>query len=248
MTAPVLRGDRRMMRRSLVALSILALSFALATPAANAGHGTISWVYMYKAESGRTSDLADLITTHFGPEIERQRAAGHVIGWGIAEAVNYQGGYTHIEWLNFPNWSAAAVAYAAFEADYEALAGAHKDAVRRGFDDILTQRYRARLAQAVVREIPSEGSAPKYLFMGEWAARPGMESRLTQLYMEVAEPLYRELLANGSIGSYGMATPVLHDGDWTHWSWYTGDDIAAVGAVAGTIPNSQELDESLAEL
>ena len=236
------------MKRTSLTLAILALSFALAVPAANASDGTISWVYMYKAESGRTSDLVDLISTHFGPEIERQIAEGNVTGWGIGEVVSTQGGYTHIEWLNFPNWSAAAAAEVAFEADYEALAKAHKDSMRRGFEEMLEQRSRVRLAQAVVREIRSEGNAPKYLFMGEWVARPGMESRLTELYKDVAEPRYRGLLTDGSISAFGMATPVLHDGDWTHWSWYTGDDIAALGAVAGALPGSQELDETLAEL
>ena len=241
---------RRTNTRWLAGTLALLCLFLVGAGQVKAQEGTLTWAYMYQAKPGEGSELVELIKRHFGDVIEEQIAAGTVMGWGIGEVVNYQGGYTHMEWLHFPNWEALSRAEEGFSAAWEKKSQADKNAIRRGFEDVLQQRVHQRVASAVVRKLADRGDPPRYVVTGEWSARPGKAAAGTRLYNEAAVPVYEKLFTEDAIGGYGMVVPAMHDGDWTHWTWFVVHDLGEVGSVLDALAaiSGDDLEKRLAEV
>ena len=238
------------MKRAKIGVAITLAAALLAPALATAQEGTVSWIYMYKVKRGQGSELVELVKTHYGADIEAQIDAGNVTNWGIASKSNYDGGYTHIEWLTHPSWAALAASEAAWETAWKAKSRAEKDAEERGFTAVLAERTVNRVAAGVVRAAGDSDTPPKYLVMGEFQALPGKASAGTRLYKELAQPVWAKLAADGAIGAYGMAVPAMHDGGWSHWTWYTLVDMSSMAAVQealGAFAND-ETDRQIAEI
>ncbi len=232
---------------------VAALALALVLPAAATAQDTApwtTWVFLYKAKPDKGDQLVDLIKTHFGKEIESQIAAGTILGWGIASRSNYDGGYTHVEWVSHPNWTAMASSEESFEGAWEAMEKAEKEAIRRSFDEVLEERPHNRVIRTVVRRAEGWDRPPKYLVMGEYRARPGKWSAGTALYKEFV-PIYEKLADDGEITGYGMAVPALHDkGGWSHWTWIALERLAGMDAVDAALSDyvTEEFDARRAEI
>ena len=77
---------------------------------------------------------------------------------------------------------------------------------------------------------------PKYFRIGYYKATPGNEKKLTEFYKDHIQPVYEQLLADGTITGFGLSSQELHGvGDWTHIGWYTMPDLGAIDTVQDAV-------------
>jgi hypothetical protein len=222
-----------MLRVSLARCTALLLPLLLALPAlpAAAADGPIAWVILDTLKPGKSADYVRLITENYGPTLDAMQAEGKILGWGIAEKANSDGGYTHAGWVVYPNWAAYAAVENAFG---EAFAGASEEdqaKITAGFVEATEPRaHMIRLLRSVVFEIAADGPPARYLMTGDWHAQSGKETE-ARAFFEHARPLFDRLLADGAITGFGLYELELHDGGSSHVTWFTCADLGAMDKV-----------------
>ena len=90
---------------------------------------------------------------------------------------------------------------------------------------------------------------PKYSRIGYYKATPGNGGKLTAIYKEHLQPVYENLLADGTITSFGLSTQEIHGvGDWTHIGWYTMSNLGSIDTVQQAVDAAAFTEEMGAEI
>jgi hypothetical protein len=219
-----------MFRISLARCSVLPLLLLLAAPAppAAAADGPLAWVILDTLKPGKGADYVRLITENYGPTLDRMQAEGKILGWGIAEKSNADGGYTHAGWVVYPDWTAYAAVEDAFGAAFANATAEDQAKITAGFVDATEPHaHQMRYLRGVVFQFAADGPPPRYLITGDWFARPGKEAAARAVF-DQARPILDRLLAEGALTGFGLYEQELHDGGSSHVTWFTCADLSAM--------------------
>ena len=159
-----------MFRISFARCAALLLLLLLAVPVmpAAAADGPIAWVILDTLKPGKSGDYVRLITENYGPTLDAMQAEGKILGWGIAEKANSDGGYTHAGWVVYPNWAAYQAVEDAFGAAFAGATEEDQAKITAGFVDATEPRaHMIRLLRSVVFEIAADGPPASYLMTGD---------------------------------------------------------------------------------
>ncbi len=222
-----------MLRVSLARCSALLLPLLLALPAlpAAAADGPIAWVILDTLKPGKSADYVRLITENYGPTLDAMQAEGKILGWGIAEKANSDGGYNHAGWVVYPNWAAYQAVENAFGAAFAGVSAEDQAKITAGFVDATEPHaHQIRYLRSVALELAADGPPARYLMTGDWHARPGKEAEVGAFFAH-ARPILDRLLAEGAITGFGLYEPELHDGGSSHVTWFTCADLGAMDKV-----------------
>lgn len=206
-----------------------ALLAAPALPAAADHHaGPIAWVILDTVKPGKSADYIRLVTENYGPTLDGMMAEGKLLGWGLAEKANADGGYTHAGWAVYPSWAAYQAVEDAFGAAFADVPPEDQAALATAFADATEPHaHLIRLLRSVTFETAENAPPPRYLVTGDWYALPGKDKEALAL-LQGAGPIFEGLLTSGALVGGGIYRPELHDGSSTYVTWYSFTDLGAM--------------------
>ena len=163
-------------------------------------------VYSYVAEwsvpRAQWGDFSYAFERVQRPILEKGLADGSLISWGVyTNIVHTEDGITHGVWF------AGAT-----------LAGIEKvrtELVRQPPNQGMTAatKHRDYLLQSVIHRGKTAGPAGGYLSVAGWLVKPGKGQEWRKVWEKNFQPVMDELLANGTLLSYGLDTEYSHTMD-----------------------------------
>lgn len=221
-------------------LAVLLLAAPALPAAAQEGGGPIAWVILDTLKPGKSGDYVRLITENYGPTLDRMMAEGKILGWGIAEKANIDGGYTHAGWVIYPNWTAYAAVENAFGEAFADASEEDQAKIAAGFADATEPHSQLiRHLRSVVLDTAENAPPARYLVTGDWHARPGKEAEVREFFTG-ARPLFDRLLADGAITGFGLYELEMHDGGSSHVTWFTCADLSCMDGVNAAFAAAQD--------
>ena len=206
----------------------------------------LTFYYEYTVNPGKEADFMNLIKTVGAPVRDKLMADGVVLAWGMETPIlRYPGGPTHLIWFSVANWSGVEKVLNGMEAQLQKLAAEESKQIESAH--AAKQKPAAttaeRLAEALdmsktrdwlTRDIVSNfGSQPpadllpmtRYNFV---KVKPGKAAEYRRAWEKYNKPVFDKLVADGALLAYGMSVEeVKTDGDFTHFIWMAGADMAA---------------------
>jgi len=216
---------------SLAVLFMIAVApFATAQEA-----GPISWLSFETAKSGKSRDLIGAKIKEDGPMYDELLANGTLNSWGIAIPITHtpRDHMNFMLWAGMSDWSKVSDLEAGFGKLFASRTPEQMAESMKGYSDAVVEgSHHDWIIRHQVYQQGSGDQAPKYFRIGYYKATPGNESKITGFYKKYLEPVYAELLADGTITSFGLSTQELHGvGDWTHIGWYTMANLGSIDKV-----------------
>jgi len=217
------------MRRVFAFVVVLCVAAVLPV-AAQEETGPITWIAFDKSLPGKSRDLISMTIEHDGPMYDGLVKDGTLLSWGIAIPINHRldDTWNYVLWTNMADWGKVGELQAGFEKMFASrtpeqmmeMQAAYKDAAVEG----------AHHDWIVRQNIFNQGSGetmPRYLDLGYFSAKPGMDQAMTEFFKSEIAPINEKMVANGIITGYGMYTQELHgDEGWTHVAWTSYADLA----------------------
>ena len=208
----------------------------------------ITWLAYEKTESGKSRELIGASIKDDGPMYDEMLKNGTLSSWGIAIPINHHlsDDWNYMLWATMAGWGDVQKLQGGFQQmfstrtpeqmmenqkvyDEATVDGAHHDAIIR--------HHAGHLGS------PDGEVAPKYFHISYWKVAPEGFDGMIGFFKDNVAPILAKHHADGSIASYGISTQELHgDSSWTHVSWYTVSELAAIDAVG------KSLDEGLADV
>ncbi len=231
-----------MVKKTIVALSLLLSLVSLAPPAAaqQPEGQPLTFYYDYSITPGREADFMELVKTVGQPVRDKLMADGVVLAWGIdVPLLRYPGGTTHTIWYAVADMAgvqkvqeAMAAQQAKLAAD-EAARKAPKGTTtaERGREIIDGSKTRDFLTRDLVfgmsSAAPPAGALP-YTRYNSIKVKAGKGNAFRAAWEKYTKPVYDKLVADGTIWGYGLAVEELRTaGEFTHFVWVTAKDLAA---------------------
>jgi len=216
------------MKRLMLA-AVAALSF-IAAPAMAQDAPIYVWINFVKAKDGNTDGLIGLIVEEDTKLLDPLVESGAAVDWGVALPVVHDGGDTGtvIEWISFRGWAGADAFMKAFMAQREAMGSEGNKAMMERWAKVFEAGTHADVINESIHIGAGKPMRPGgYIHLGYYKARPGKFADATQMYKDMAAPVYDKLVADGTVFNYGLHTPAIHRGEnWTHLGWYSSADLA----------------------
>ncbi|MFZ5787832.1 MAG: hypothetical protein ACOY3Y_15450, partial [Acidobacteriota bacterium] len=192
----------------------------------------ITWLLNVTVKPGKFMDLEKSAGTYDKPVLDGLVARGDITSWGLAYQVVGPPHESYMYWVTARDWSAMAKVDKAFE---DSRKGMKEDELEKMMDSYLGATVAEKETSAVVRHIvvgSTPGSRPGYLMRHVYKVKPGKGAAVKKMYQEYEVPVFKKLLAAGTISGYGLAVPEMHTGgDWTHTMWVTFADMAKIDAI-----------------
>ncbi len=222
------------MKRWISLAVLLVFGFA---PLASAQEepGPITWLSFNKTLSGKSQDYIGAAIKNDGPMYDRLLADGTLNSWGIAIPITHRPGdpMNYMLWAGMSGWSKVGDLEAGFMKLFTSRTPEQSAEIQKAYEEAVVPG--AHHDWIIRHQVYSEGSgdqAPKYFRIGYYKATPGNEGGITAFYKEHIQPVYEQLLADGTITSFGLSTQELHGvGDWTHLGWYTMANLGSIDTV-----------------
>lgn len=151
-------------------------------------------------------------------------ADGTILGWGAGTPINHSPDDTwnFVQWVHVADWSKADGWVDASFRRMQSRDDVTREALEARFAEVFVEgsHFDEVVRHDVVRMSPGD-TPPRYLYVAEFAARPGKESALVDLFRAGVVPVVDGLVEEGTLTGYGVYSPELHlDVDWTHRFWY----------------------------
>lgn len=221
-----------------VVLTVALAPLALAQDAP----GPITWVGLDKTKSGMSEKLIGMTIQSDGPMYDELLANGTLISWGIAIPIQHRldDDFNYFQWATMADWGKVGELQAGFEKLFASRSPEAMKAMQEAYREaVVGGAHHDWIVRQLVYEQGSAGSPPRYLHMSYYQALPGSYDAVTDFYVKNVKPIYAQLLADGVITSYGMATQELHgEKGWTHVGWYSSAELGARDAVGRAIQTS----------
>ena len=220
--------------KRLIVCTVVVLLSVVSPASAQEEAGPISW-FALDTTKGGSRNLIGLTLEEDAPMYDGLLADGSLLSWGIAIPINHRPDDTwnYMLWTTMADWGKVGDLQAGFERmfatrspeDMAASQKAHQEATVEGSHHDWIVRH--QVYQPGTRKI-----APRYFNTSYWKTKPGAEEKLTAFYKDHMQPVFEKLRTAGTISGYGIFTQEIHgDPDWTHVTWYSISDLAAIDDV-----------------
>ena len=220
--------------KRLILCSVVALMGFVPLASAQEEAGPITW-FALDTTKGGSRNLIELTIKDDGPMYDGLLANGSLLSWGIAIPINHRpdDSWNYMLWTTMADWGKVGDLQAGFEnlfatrspEDMAASQKAYQEATVEGAHHDWIVRH--QVYQPGTREV-----APRYFNTSYWKTKPGTEEKLTAFYKDHMQPVFEGLRTAGTISGYGIFTQEIHgDPEWTHVTWYSISDLAAIDAV-----------------
>jgi hypothetical protein len=235
-----------MRKKLLISLTILFVCSAVMGQQAQPQPQPLTFFYGYNVNPGKDEEFMNLVKTVGAPVRDKLMAEGVVLAWGLETPIlRYPGGPTHLIWFSVANWSGVEKVLNAMEAQLQKLAAEESKrtesahAAKQKPAPTTAERMREALDMAKTRDwltrdiLSNFGSPPpagllpmtRYNFV---KVKPGKAADYRRAWEKYNKPVYDKLIADGALLAYGLAVEeVKTDGDFTHFIWMAGADMAA---------------------
>jgi len=173
------------------------------------------------------------------PVLERLLAEGKIISSGNGEIVIHgEEGWTHVDWAQASSLAAAQGVVDAFQAAARALPEAERQ--RRGAEFAArVTKHRDFLLRSLVHRGRTAGRTTGYVWGTVREMKPGRGDEWLDLWKKYIQPVYDELLANGTILAYEVSVQhFVSDSPNLRYIWYVAPNLEAIDKVRETFAAS----------
>jgi hypothetical protein len=191
----------------------------------------LTWVGFVNVKAGMDPMFEKAFDKYQAPLLNQLVADGHAASWGLGYELAGPGGYDYVVWINMPGWAGMSAVEKAFDDRYE---GMSEDDLKGMMEEFVTSTEDGDQPTQLLRQQVFNSAGPEYdyLRLSTWVVKPGHGGELMQMYKDYAQPVYEQLLADGTITGYGLIEQVVHaDSSFTHETWITLKDLADLDAV-----------------
>lgn len=210
------------MKRLIACVALLAVA-AVVPVSAQESQGPITWIAFDTSSPGKSRDLIDMTIKDDGPMYDQLVKDGTLLSWGIGIPINHRldDQWNFVLWATMADWGKVGGLQAGFEKMFASRTPEQMMAMQEAYKGASVEG--AHHDWIVRQRIFKPGSADKpfrYLDIGYFKAKPGMDEALTEFFVNDIAPINEKLLADGIITGYGMYTQELHgEPGWTHVAW-----------------------------
>lgn len=223
-----------------IALTVVALC-SLPAAAQQDERGPITWLAFSHVKPGKTEDAVELALEQ-EELMDRLVAEDTVLSWGLGTPINHNPGDTwnFVEWVTVGSWS-----------DIDAWAGAVMARMNAASEEEraeMNERFQRIYVDGshfdeVVRHAVFGGNdeaVPRYFYVADFRAKAGRGRDMVEFFKDGVVPLLEPMVADGTLTSYGVASPELHIvADWTHRFWYGLPSLGAIDTLTKTFADAQ---------
>ena len=201
----------------------------------------LSWVGFINVKPGADPMFEKAFDKYQAPLLNQLVADGHAASWGLGYELAGPGGYDYVVWVTMPGWAGMSAVEKAFDDRYESMS---EDDLKGMMGEWLAAmeddgEVTQLLRHQVFNSAPS--TEYNYLKLSTWVVKPGHGGDVMQMYKDYAQPVYEQLLADGTITGYGMIEQVVHaDSSFTHETWITFKDLADLDTVEAAFMAADE--------
>jgi len=242
-------------KRVLVAAFLVALVGLPAAAQEADAPGPITWIAYSTVNPGMTAD-AVAFTLEDKPFYDGLLADGTILSWGMGTPINHspEDNWNHVHWVTVADWGKIEDWIGKFMQHNQAMDEAERTARHERAEQIyVAGSHFDEVVRHDVFRVGSGDAPMRYLYSGEFAAKPGREDDLVRFFEQAVVPVVDRLVEDGTMTSYGVYSPDLHlDVDWTHRLWYGLPNLGSIqtmqqafAAAAG--PEFQSWAESIFE-
>jgi hypothetical protein len=177
-------------------------------------------VALWQVDRARWSDFVEGFELYEQPVLEQLFEDGTIVEWGLdASSLHRPDGYTHSTWFSATSLAGLERVLDAYDAAMEA----HGDEGTRALADFASMITKHR--DYILRDL-DRGSSGAQLDGGYWvgsflSVEPGQGSEYRSWWDTHTKPLFEQLLADGTIVSYGLTVEdMITEGFGGRTSWY----------------------------
>ncbi|MFQ5662523.1 MAG: hypothetical protein ACE5HL_01655 [Terriglobia bacterium] len=226
------------MRRHILLGVVLSLLFAPALALGQQETQPITWIGFFKAQPGKGEDFVGLIMEYDKPVLDKLLADGTIMAWGIdAPWTHGDDTWTHSLWATMANWGQLGRLEKAFEEAQKARSKEENEKLEQKFRaTIVAGSHRDLILRELVFALKPSGAegnpAKPYTRVALYKVKPGKGEQALKLYKKVAQPVYEQLLAEGTIIGYGLNVQAVHSNpEVTHAGWIVANDLSALDRI-----------------
>ncbi len=229
-----------MRRITTVALLLLSLAVPAFVAAQDAPH-PITVVSFFKVLPGEGDTVMGMFKKYDKPVLDKLMADGTISGWGIGTPwVHTSGSWNLALWTDAADFAAQGKVDQAFAAAEKARPAEENKKIEREFHAAtVPDAHRDAVFRQVFAKAGKPSANPEgkgYLWVAYWTAKPGKADDLTSFFSGIYPPVMDKLVADGTVGAYGLLTPAVHmAGGATHLTWYWVDTLAGVDKVQAAL-------------
>lgn len=229
----------RLFKLSLTALAVTCLLLPLAAVAQEDAAGPLLWISYVTAEPGKSGELGMHLAAEGAKSYDGLVADGHVMSWGVAQAVNHFPGddWTHLEFINFRDWAAVGEFINGFMGRMQAMSEEDRMAAAEKWDELTVHGSHYDVI-GQHQHLATMGGRPSYIYLSTFATKPGQEpAAVKAMYEKWRAPMMDGLMEAGSIIAHGVYTPYLHNAEgWDDaTAWFTMSGLGSVDAVHAAV-------------
>ncbi len=218
-------------RKTVLALTLLALAASAATAPLFAQQKGITWLAFSKVNSGMMDEAMRFVHQEDKAFYDGLMADGTIAGWGIATRASHlpDDPNNYVHWVVLPSWEHVDKWVAAAIGVMESQTPEKKAELQEWADKIFASGSHSDVVVEAWNWTGSGEAKPRYVYVGEFFANPGREAAFTELYKSIVPPIGQKLMDEGHLAGFGLHTPSLHTGDgWTHTSYLLLTGLKAV--------------------
>ena len=230
--------------RKLISCAVVLLLGFVPLASAQEAAGPITWFALDTTREG-SRNLVGLTIKDDGPMYDELLANGTLSSWGIAIPITHRpdDSWNYMLWATMSDWGKVGGLQAGFEKNFSSRSPKDMAANQKAYKEATVEgSHHDWIVRHQVYQPGTGEVRPRYFNTSYWKTTPGMEGKLTAFYEDHMQPVFEGLYTAGTISGYGIFTQEIHgDPEWTHVTWYSITDLAAIDAV------SQALDAALTE-
>ena len=218
----------------LCALAVLSTLLPQVVMAQEAGDGPLLWISYVTAEPGKSNELGMRMAAEGAKIYDGLMEDGHVMSWGVAQAVNHYPGddWTHLEFINFRDWAAVNEFIGRFMAGMQAMSEEERMADAAKWEELTVHGSHYDLIGRH-EHLASAGGRPSYISLSTFNTKPGTDNdAVAEMYRKWRAPIMDELMEAGKLNAHGFYSRVMHGPEgWEDvTSWFTMSDLEAAEA------------------
>lgn len=228
----------RLFKSTWITLAVVSLLLPTAV-AAQDGDGPVLWISYITAEPGKSSELGMYLGEEGAKTYDGLIADGHVMSWGVAQAVNHfpNDDWTHLEFVNFRNWASVGEFINRFMGKMQAMTPEERMEAGAKWDE-LTVHGSHYDTIGRHRHLAVGGGTPGYISLSTFSMSPGASvDAAKEIYKKWRAPIMDELMEAGTINAHGIYTMELHP--TTGWAdmtgWFTMPGLGAMDTVEAAL-------------
>jgi len=220
--------------KRLISCAVLVLLGLAPLVSAQEEPGPITW-FALDTTKGGSRNLIGLTLKDDGPMYDGLLSSGSLSSWGIAIPITHRpdDSWNYMLWATMSDWGKVGDLQAGFEALFASRTPEEMAASQKAYQEaVVDGSHHDWIVRHQVYEPGAREVGPRYFNTSYWKTKPGMEPKLTAFYKDHMQPVFEGLRAAGTILGYGIFTQEIHgDREWSHVTWYSITDLAAIDAV-----------------